>query len=119
MPTINDETLLERYQREHQDYLRISDDDCLFDVDEAAWNRIVSKRGGCRCCISPPCPACTEPITEDELNSVGYTYEAPAARFPEVSCSQCGQSFGPGDSGFSHCRDHQPATQAAPMEIKE
>lgn len=27
-------------------------------------------------------------------------------RFPEVSCSQCGQSFGPGDHGFSHCSDH-------------
>lgn len=65
MPTINDETLLERYQREHQDFERI------------------------------------------------------AARFPEVSCSQCGQSFGPGESGFSHCIYHYPATQAAPMEIEE
>ena len=65
MPTNHDETLLERYQREHQDFERI------------------------------------------------------AARFPEVSCSQCGQSFGPGNSGLSHCRDHQPATQAAPMEIEE
>lgn len=27
-------------------------------------------------------------------------------RFPEVSCSQCGQSFGPGDHGFSHCSSH-------------
>ena len=66
MPTNHDETLLERYEREHQDFERI------------------------------------------------------ASRFPEVSCSQCGQSFGPGDSGFSHCRGHhQAATQAAPMEIKE
>ncbi len=87
----------------------ISDDDCLLDVDRAAWDRILEKRGGCRCCISPPCAACTEPITEDELNSVGYTYEAPAARFPEVSCSQCGRSFGPGNSGFSHCEDHEVA----------
>lgn len=53
MPTHNDETLLERYQREAQ-------------VDE----RI-------------------------------------AARFKSVSCSQCGHSFGPGDSGFSHCAEHQ------------
>lgn len=29
-----------------------------------------------------------------------------APRFPEVSCSQCGQSFGPGDNGFSHCKNH-------------
>lgn len=53
MPTHNDETLLERYQREAL-------------VDE----RI-------------------------------------AARFKSVSCSQCGQSFGPGDCGFSHCADHE------------
>ena len=26
--------------------------------------------------------------------------------FDNVSCSQCGQSFGPGDSGYSHCADH-------------
>ena len=30
----------------------------------------------------------------------------PVAKFPNVSCSQCHQEFGPGDSGFSHCRDH-------------
>ena len=27
-------------------------------------------------------------------------------RFAQTSCSQCGQEFGPGDSGFSHCIDH-------------
>ena len=30
------------------------------------------------------------------------------SRFPETWCSQCGQSFGPGDSGFSNCADHKP-----------
>lgn len=29
-------------------------------------------------------------------------------RFENVSCSNCGQDFGPGDHGFSHCEDHQP-----------
>lgn len=29
------------------------------------------------------------------------------ARFPNVSCSQCGQDFGPGDEGFSRCADHR------------
>lgn len=29
------------------------------------------------------------------------------ARFNETFCSQCGGSFGPGDSGFSHCDQHQ------------
>lgn len=27
-------------------------------------------------------------------------------KFGNVSCSQCGESFGPGDSGFSHCNQH-------------
>lgn len=27
-------------------------------------------------------------------------------RFAEVFCSQCGQSQGPGDHGYSHCDDH-------------
>jgi hypothetical protein len=28
------------------------------------------------------------------------------ARFKNVSCSQCGNCFGPGDEGYSHCSDH-------------
>lgn len=28
------------------------------------------------------------------------------ARFENVSCSNCGASFGPGDHGFSHCDQH-------------
>jgi hypothetical protein len=31
---------------------------------------------------------------------------APAPRFSQTSCSQCGKEFGPGDHGYSHCRDH-------------
>jgi hypothetical protein len=27
-------------------------------------------------------------------------------QFDSVGCSQCGRSFGPGDNGFSHCKDH-------------
>jgi len=27
-------------------------------------------------------------------------------KFEATSCSQCGKSFGPGDSGYSHCADH-------------
>jgi len=29
-----------------------------------------------------------------------------APRFADVSCSNCGCSFGPGNEGFSHCEDH-------------
>jgi hypothetical protein len=28
-------------------------------------------------------------------------------KFDKTFCSQCGQEFGPGDHGFSHCSDHQ------------
>jgi hypothetical protein len=27
-------------------------------------------------------------------------------RFDNVSCSSCGNGFGPGDNGFSHCESH-------------
>lgn len=27
-------------------------------------------------------------------------------RFQQTSCSSCGQTFGPGDHGFSHCDRH-------------
>lgn len=30
----------------------------------------------------------------------------PASNIPTVYCSSCGQSFGPGVEGFSHCPDH-------------
>ena len=28
-------------------------------------------------------------------------------RFPNTHCSQCGQEFGPGDHGYSHCSSHR------------
>jgi hypothetical protein len=51
------------------------------------------------------------PTNHDETLLERYQREARideeiAARFALVHCSQCGQSFGPGDSGFSHCDDH-------------
>lgn len=33
--------------------------------------------------------------------------EKSAPRFPNVTCSQCGGEFGPGDHGFSHCENHR------------
>lgn len=58
----------------------IAEDECLLDVDEAAWRSVIEDRGGCRCHISPPCNACTEPISEEELNRVGYTLESAAGQ---------------------------------------
>lgn len=40
------------------------------------------------------------------------TDQPKAPRFANVACSQCGRDFGPGDSGYSHCSDHTPATVA-------
>ncbi len=34
-------------------------------------------------------------------------------RFPVTYCSQCGGEFGPGDSGYSHCRDHMEEVTCA------
>ena len=28
-------------------------------------------------------------------------------KFGNVTCSQCGGEFGPGDTGFSHCENHK------------
>jgi hypothetical protein len=43
--------------------------------------------------------------------------------FPAVSCSGCGENFGPGDHGFSYCQNHtgmrpvhfQPAPRISPV----
>lgn len=36
-----------------------------------------------------------------------WTLSSDRPRFEEVTCSQCGGAFGPGDNGFSHCEDHR------------
>ena len=59
------------------DLIQISEDTWLGDIDESAWVRLLAHRGGCRCCISPPCNACSEPVQEAELNELGYTYKSP------------------------------------------
>ena len=33
---------------------------------------LVKHRGGCRCHISPPCNACTEPLTIPEAQCLGW-----------------------------------------------
>ncbi len=65
-------------EKQKPDTLRhIEEGHCLLDVDERAWRLIVENRGGCRCYRSPPCFACSEPISEEEMNEVGYTYTTP------------------------------------------
>lgn len=33
-------------------------------------------------------------------------------QYKKTFCSQCGAEFGPGDHGYSHCDQHQPAGRA-------
>jgi len=41
-------------------------------------------------------------------------------RFLNVSCSQCGKEFGPGNAGYSHCQDHPSLTgNAATSTVSE
>lgn len=40
-------------------------------------------------------------------------------RFENVSCSQCGGSFGPGDSGYSHCSQHTASSDLVAKRMKE
>ncbi|WP_258181450.1 hypothetical protein [Burkholderia multivorans] len=40
------------------------------------------------------------------LNAGLLEISKPGPRFENVSCSSCGQDFGPGDEGFSSCKDH-------------
>ena len=39
------------------------------------------------------------------------------SKFDNVFCSQCGQGFGPGDHGFSHCDTHRNKTPTLSREI--
>lgn len=42
-----------------------------------------------------------------EIIRNGFVIFTKRRRFANVSCSQCGREFGPGDSGYSHCKDHE------------
>lgn len=41
---------------------------------------------------------------EQQRDTHGHVAEAP--RFKATYCSQCGRAFGPGDHGYSHCKNH-------------
>lgn len=52
------------------------------------------------------------PIFRDIFNEMfgpGLVGHPKPPRFPKTYCSQCGREFGPGDSGYSHCKDHRMA----------
>lgn len=42
-----------------------------------------------------------------------------APRFPVTFCSQCGEEFGPGNHGFSHCSDHEQSWDDDPLAFSQ
>ena len=48
------------------------------------------------------------PIIADRLllKAANQLAQMMRPRFPNVFCTECGQDFGPGEHGFSHCRNH-------------
>ncbi|MBR8409800.1 hypothetical protein [Burkholderia cenocepacia] len=45
-------------------------------------------------------------MAEDAELEAERSLDSNGPRFSNVRCSSCGQAFGPGDAGFSHCADH-------------
>lgn len=39
---------------------------------------LIDHRGGCACFVSPPCSACSEPLTVDEAIELGWMEDEPA-----------------------------------------
>lgn len=56
-------------------------------------------------CYDPPTYWCLLPHTSSIRALKEGTFTGP--KFAQTHCSQCGASFGPGDSGFSHCEQHR------------
>lgn len=48
----------------------------------------------------------TMTIEERRAASDPFSFPTPTPRFPMTYCSSCGEAFGPGDHGFSHCKHH-------------
>ncbi|WP_175040031.1 hypothetical protein [Burkholderia contaminans] len=45
-------------------------------------------------------------MREDAELEAEKSLDSERPRFANVFCSHCGQKFGPGNEGFSHCTDH-------------
>lgn len=55
--------------------------------------------------IRGDCPTCSQ-LVEPELEPTTKPRDG-LPRFAQTYCSQCGGEFGPGNSGFSDCSEHQ------------
>jgi hypothetical protein len=61
---------------------RIGELDEAMDDDTRA--RLIQLRGGCSCCVSPPCSACCNPLTEEEAIRLGLLTEIDSAPAPAL-----------------------------------
>lgn len=66
--------------------------------EDERW--IIKSLGHCEFCSSVPA------IYRKEVREGRKTLPSPLP-FPNVSCSHCGQDFGPGMHGFSTCESHE------------
>ena len=58
-------------------------------------------------CIRPDCECLDFCEAADPYSETPKKTDLKSSpRFANVSCSQCGGLFGPGDHGFSHCENH-------------
>lgn len=57
-------------------------------VDRDEFHRLLDLRGGCRCYDNPPCLACSEPITEDEAEELGFEITSPEPKCPRTQCEE-------------------------------
>ena len=74
------------------------------DRDMAKPLSSVSDAFVCLHCMMRPI---AELLEKAEMSEEVRRSMAQGAKFENVSCSQCGRSFGPGDHGYSHCSDHE------------
>jgi hypothetical protein len=49
----------------------------------------------------------TQRVDADFTSRASAPEASASPKFSKTFCSQCGQEFGPGDHGFSHCSEHQ------------
>lgn len=58
--------------------------------EERLFPALVEHRGGCRCFISPPCGACSNPMTYAEAEYLGYEPPEPAIDYMVAVRAMCG-----------------------------
>ena len=58
----------------------------------------------------------SEPEREQLADLLRIMVQSP--KFSQTSCSHCGEVFGPGDHGFSHCEDHRGVRKLPDKDVR-